>query len=483
VSQLDRSRPHGICCAAAFILSLANHLPAQTSAPSCPPDWRIELVAEAPTIKHPSVVACAPDGRVFVAEDPMDISTARADEMKGRILCHHPDGRWTVFAEQLHAVFGMQYLEGKLYVMHSPKFSVFRDDNSVGRDREDLIEQTNPNPWALDWNDHVPANFKLAMDGYFYIAVGDKGLYGAVDRSGKRVDLHGGGVVRIRPDGTGLEVFCTGVRNIMDVAINAEDEIFTYDNTDEQQWMSRLTHMVDGGFYGYPYDFIPRRPYTLWCMADYGPGAATGTFCYNEDALPPEYHGNLFLADFGKRQLLRVRIERDGATYRVVSTQEFFRDPPQASRMERRMVGLPSGEGDAPAKTVEWEGTPIVLDSLRAALNDPNAFLRRVAMEGIREANDLSTPLKLRVLLTRERAQEARRDILQTLGSLRDPESAPLIARVLTSSEEPVEVRAEAVRAAEQIGGDELVGALIRLLGLPLPPLVSFARPSRPWAV
>jgi len=294
--------------------------------------WRIELVAEAPKVKHPSVVACAPDGRVFVAEDPMDISLPKADATEGRILCIHPDGQITVFATNLYAVFGMQYLEGKLYVTHAPKFSVFTDDNGIGRDRVDLIESLNPKPWALDWNDHVPANFRLAMDGYFYMAVGDKGIYGAVGRDGRRVDLHGGGVLRLRPDGTELEVYCTGVRNILDVAINDEDELFTYDNTDEQQWMSRVTHMVEGGFYGYPYDFIPRRPYTLWYMADYGGGAATGAFCYNEDALPPEYRGNLFLADFGKRQLLRLRIEREGATYKVGSREDLFPDPPEDFR-------------------------------------------------------------------------------------------------------------------------------------------------------
>ena len=156
------------------------------------------------------------------------------------------------------------------------------------------------------------------MDGYFYVAVGDKGVYGAVGTDGRRVDLHGGGILRLRPDGTELEVYCTGVRNILDVALDAEDEIFTYDNTDEHDWMSRLTHMVDGGFYGYPYDFVPRRPYTLWMMADYGGGAATGATCYTEDALPPEYHGDLFLADFGKRQVLRVTVARDGATFRAV---------------------------------------------------------------------------------------------------------------------------------------------------------------------
>jgi putative heme-binding domain-containing protein len=287
----------------------------------------MELIAEAPQVNHPTVVCTAPDGRVFVAEDPMDIRVA-ADATEGRILCLHPDGRWTVFAENLHAVFGMQYLEGKLYVLHNPKFSVFDDNNGVGANRHELIEQTNPRPWALDWNDHVPANFKLAMDGYFYLAIGDKGLYGARGTDGREVNLPGGGVVRIRPDGTGLDIHSTGVRNILDVAINAEDELFTYDNTDEHDWMGRVTHMVEGGFYGYPHDFVPRRPYTLWMMHDLGGGAACGTLSYNEDALPIEYHGNLFLADFGQRQVNRLIIERAGATYRVVKHEKLFPNPP-----------------------------------------------------------------------------------------------------------------------------------------------------------
>jgi putative membrane-bound dehydrogenase-like protein len=301
-------------------------------APTPPPDWKIELIAQAPELRHPSVVCSAPDGRVFVAEDPMDISTPRADSTEGRILCFFPDGHHTVFAEKLHAVFGIQYVEGKVYVLHNPQFSVFTDNNGIGKDRFELIESMNPNPWALEWNDHVPANFKLAMDGYFYMAVGDKGVYGAVGRDGKRVDLPGGGILRLRPDGTGLEVYCTGVRNILDVALTDEDEIFTYDNTDEHEWMGRLTHMVDGGFYGYPHDFIPRRPYTLWMMHDFGGGAACGTLAYTEDVLPSEYQNNLFLADFGKRQVIRVRIEREGGTFRVSGSEDFFANPPNDFR-------------------------------------------------------------------------------------------------------------------------------------------------------
>ena len=347
-SKLKSTSPVHALIALALLASTVGAFAAALPQPAA--GWRLELIAEAPRIKHPSVVCTAPDGRVFVAEDPMDI-TAPADATLGRILCLHPDGRLTVFAEKLHAVFGMQYLEGRLYVLHNPKFTMFTDDAGVGTDRVDLIEQTNPNPWALDWNDHVPANFRLAMDGYFYVAVGDKGLYQCRGRDGSEVNLHGGGILRLRPDATQLEVFSTGTRNILDVSLNAEDEPFTYDNTDEHQWMGRLTHMVDGGFYGYPHDFIPQRPYTLWMMHDFGAGAACGTLANNEDALPPEYRGNLFLADFGKRQVTRVRVERAGGSFRVAAQEELFRDQPE----DFRPVGIAFAPDGLSLYICDWQ--------------------------------------------------------------------------------------------------------------------------------
>lgn len=335
-------------CALLLDTSVAH---AASPLPQPLPNWRIELVAEAPRAKHPSVVACAPDGRVFVAEDPMDISLPKADAAEGRILCLFPDGRTTLFADKLYAVFGLQYLEGKLYVLHNPKFSAFDDDNGVGRNRRELIEQTLPDPSALNWNDHIPANFRLGMDGYFYVASGDKGLHGAMGTDGSRADLFTGGIFRIRPDGSQLEVVSHGVRNILDVALNAEDEMFTYDNTDEHDWMGRFTHMVEAGFYGYPHDFIPQRPYTLWMMADYGAGAACGAFANNEDALPPEFQGNVFLSDFGKRQIMRVRVEREGGTYRAVSKEDLFPNPPG----DFRPVGITPGPDGKSIYICDWQ--------------------------------------------------------------------------------------------------------------------------------
>jgi putative heme-binding domain-containing protein len=295
--------------------------------PGVPEGWTIRLAARAPALQHPTVVCCAPDGRVFVGEDPMDMKPPASDA-RGRVVCLHPDGRITVFADGLYAPFGLMYLDGKLYVHHAPRLSRFVDDNGVGRDRVDLIECTHPNPWALDWNDHVPANVRLAMDGFLYMSVGDKGIFGAVGRDGSRAELRGGGILRLRPDGTALEVHSRGTRNHLDVAVNAEDELFTYDNTDEHHWMSRLTHMVEGGSYGYPWDFHPRRPYTLWMIADYGPGAACAGLSYDEDALPEEYRGNLFMVDFAKRNLLRLRVERQGAAFIAPSRRDFFSNLP-----------------------------------------------------------------------------------------------------------------------------------------------------------
>ncbi len=92
-----------------YLLALGLVLCAFTSVnaePKAPANWKVEVVAEQPDIKYCSVVCCAPDGRIFVAEDPMDM-VGPPNQPSDRILCFHPDGKMTVFAEKLYAVFGL----------------------------------------------------------------------------------------------------------------------------------------------------------------------------------------------------------------------------------------------------------------------------------------------------------------------------------------------------------------------------------------
>lgn len=468
--------------------------PAVPALPKPPPGFRIEVVAQAPAIRHPSIVMVSPDGRVFVGEDPMDISRP-AHVAEGRILVFHPDGRVTVFADKLHAVFGLLYLDGKVYVHHGPRLSLYQDGGDVGRDPIDLIPTTNPKPWALDWNDHVPANLRLGMDGYLYMSVGDKGIYGAVGRDGKAVELHGGGVLRLRPDGTALEVYATGTRNHLDVALNEEDEIFTYDNSDERNdWWTRVTHMVDGGYYGYPWDYKPRRPYTLWMMADYGGGAPTAGFAYNEDGLPDEYRGNLFFADFGKRAILRLRIARAGATYKVLSRQDFGTEPPS----DYRPVGLalaPDGttfyvgdwqHRDVKAKAVvgrllklsytgpsraaprpAWYvpaalGRPIdaSTDELIAALSHPSQAVRLVAQRRVAERGPVAAAPLIGRLMDTKAPRHARWHAIWALDAL-DGGVAGRAAILAAVRDRDPTVRMQAIR---QLGTRAAAGAVPSLI-------------------
>jgi putative heme-binding domain-containing protein len=335
---------------AALLLYGAGVSAAGTKPPWCPPDWKAVVIADSPTVFAPSVVCCSPDGRVFMGEDPNDMGSP-SDATADSVLSIYPDGQMLTFATNLHAVFGLQYIDGKLYVHHTPKFSVFEDFHGMGINRVDILTNDNPHPWAPTFNDHIPSGFHLAMDGYFYFTTGDKGIKGAVGTDGRKIEIHGGGIYRMRPDGAGLEVYCTGTRNHLDPAINSEDEIFTFDNTDDGAgWWRRVTHMVDGGYYGYPYDYKPQRPYTLWRMDEYGGGAPTGACAYNEDALPDDYKGNLFLCDWAG-EVFRLKVSRSGATYKITDKSTFMKkDGPD----EFKPVGICVGPDGKSFYATDW---------------------------------------------------------------------------------------------------------------------------------
>ncbi len=338
-------------------LLAAADSPSTDALPSVAPGWKLELIASAPRILHPAFLTCAPDGRIFVAEDPQDMQ-GPVDKPIGRILCFHPDGHVSVFAENLYAVYGMRYIEGKLYVHHSPKFSVFRDENSTASGREDLIESDNPAPWGPasrgknQINDHIPSGFEEGMDGFFYISVGDKGVYHAKGRDKSELTMRWGGVMRMRPDGADLQEYCSGLRNCLNVAITSQDEMFVYDNSDHTNlWPTQIGQVVESGYYGYPLDYRTPRPYTLPMLRPYAGGAPTDVVAYDEDALPPEYRDNLFLCDWGRRELLRVVTAPEGGGTKVVKEEKILFD----EKGDFRPTGLAISPDGASIYVADWQ--------------------------------------------------------------------------------------------------------------------------------
>lgn len=298
-----------------------------------PSEFEVELVDQAPALRWPSAVLCLDDGSLLVAEDPMDMP-GPTDQPIDRIWLYRwrEDGGFTrtLFAQDLYAVFGLEQIDGVVYVMNMPCLTVLRDldGDGVAELREELLTDLGPpapgHPGGF--NDHIVSGLRLGIDGWLYVAVGDKGVPLANGRDGSRISLRGGGVVRLRPDGTQLQVVASGLRNILDVAMDADGEMFTYDNTDDGLgWWTRLTHVVPGGYYGYPWDYHDEPRRFLPPMADYGPGSPTGGLVKREGGWPKPYEGSLFFCEWGDGTLRRFDVERDGETFRVAAMEEFLK--------------------------------------------------------------------------------------------------------------------------------------------------------------
>jgi putative membrane-bound dehydrogenase-like protein len=308
---------------AVVIASLAPEIhaasPQSKALPAPAAGWSIELVAAAPEILYPTAIVAAPDGSVYVGSDPMDM-TGPPTVPLDRVV-RLKDGRITVFADKLWSVMGLEWIDDTLYVVHAPFLSAIRDTDGDGRadTRVDLVTGLGPKlPGFNGLNEHIASGTRLGLDGFLYIAVGDKGIPRATGRDGKTIQLQGGGVIRVRPDGTELEIVSTGERNPLSVALAATDEVFTYGNDDDSKtWPNSLTHHIVGGHYGYPHQFRIARWRALPIMTGQFGGAGAQGICYNEDGLPAEYRGNLFFCDWGLQTVIRFELKKVGGTFAV----------------------------------------------------------------------------------------------------------------------------------------------------------------------
>src|SRR3954452_19724482 len=89
-------------------------LPAQAAdpkgMPEVSPGWTISLVAEAPKILFPTAIVAAPDGTVYLGQDPMEMPGPPTKPIDSVVALK--DGKVSVFAENLWAVMGLEWIDG-----------------------------------------------------------------------------------------------------------------------------------------------------------------------------------------------------------------------------------------------------------------------------------------------------------------------------------------------------------------------------------
>jgi putative heme-binding domain-containing protein len=287
-----------------------------------PPEFNATVFARPPEMAYCIFLSAAPDGTLFVGCDPNG-SIDRKPGVGKVLMCRDTDGdgkvdKITTFC-QVDSPRGVAWDQSTrtLYVMHPPNLTAYHDDNGTGvaNRQEDLIQGLG---FGLDFRgaDHTTNGCRLGIDGWIYIAVGDYGAVEATGKDGRKLHMRGGGIVRVRPDGTGMEQVVRGTRNILSVAISPEAEIFTRDNTnDGDDWNDRLNFDPFGAMMGYPTLFRNFPDEILPTMKDYGDGSPVGSLFLDEPSLPKGWNYGFYTVEWGRSEIDLHPLTPSGATY------------------------------------------------------------------------------------------------------------------------------------------------------------------------
>ena len=321
-------------------LTKADSLP---NAAAWPAELNVTHFAGHDLAPSPACLAVAPTGEVFVGVDM--IGSLGKTPGKGsivRLVDTNNDGKvdqHTTFA-MLDNPRGIIAQGDQVFVLHTT-FSketgkasgmdlvVLEDKNHDGvadGPAKPLIENVcSPKFLQSRGTDHATNGIRMGIDGWIYNAVGDFGFHDALDRSGKKMTQLGGGIVRVRPDGTEMEVYTHGLRNIYDVAIDPYMNIFTRDNTnDGGGWNIRFSNQIQSGEYGYPVLFKNFTEEIIPALIDLGGGSGTGSLFMDDPNWPAKYNRVPMMADWGRSQVYVHRVTPDGPTFQQ-KEEEFIK--------------------------------------------------------------------------------------------------------------------------------------------------------------
>ena len=317
--------------------SIAKPVDSAVAGVKVPPGFEATLFAGPPDVNYPTCLSATPDGVLYVGCD----ENGSLDNKPGRgrvVRCvdKKRDGVATEFNvfTKVDSPRGVIFDHNTLYVLHPPRLSAYIDDNGDGvADREEILVEGIGRDLNFRGADHTTNGIRLGIDGWIYIAVGDYGFMNGKGKDGKSLQFRGGGVIRVRTDGTGLEAVSHGQRNIYDVAVDPFLNIFTRDNTnDGGGWDVRLSHVVPYTNFGYPTLFKRFGDEIIQPLTDSGGGSPTGALFVDEGTLPAPLNRTLLTCEWGRNAIHRHELTPKGATFS--EKQETFVEIPQPTDID-----------------------------------------------------------------------------------------------------------------------------------------------------
>lgn len=417
------------------------------------------LFAAPPAVNYPVFVAAAPNGDVFVASDKN--GSLGRDKRYGsvfRLRDVDGDGRADEskrFVADVDSPRGLVWDHDRLYLMHPPHLSAFIDHDNDGIADEQKILVKN-----IAFNlkdrpaDHTSNGVTLGIDGWLYLAIGDFGFMEAEGVDGKKLQLRGGGVVRVRPDGTGLELYSNGTRNILEVGVDPLLNGFTRDNTnDGGGWDIRLHHFSGLEDHGYPRLFKNFGDEVVQPLADYGGGSGCGTLYMDEPGFPEGFGNAMYTADWGRERVFRHRLTPKGATF----------TPDQAEFLTLPRVTDLDVDANGHIYAASWKGAVFNYNGENVG------YLVRVSPEGYKpeplaDVTKLDESALIAVLKSssHRRRMAAQREIVR-----RGIASNPAIAQLATNDSQPLATRIAALFCLKLGLREKSTQTLLELAKLP----------------
>lgn len=224
-----------------------------------------------------------------------------------------PDMRDT-FLTGLNQPFGMLLLGDWLYVANTNalmRFPYKQGQTSITAKGEKLADLPEGKK-----NQHWTRNIIASPDGKkIYIAVGSSGN---IAEDGMDAELLRAAILEVNPDGSGLEVYASGLRNPVGMDfVPGTNQLWTAvnerDGLGDDLVPDYLTAVKKGGFYGWPYCYAgkiedPRVKEkspemvkkALKPDVDLGAHTASlGLAFYDKKNFPAKYHNGAFIAQHG----------------------------------------------------------------------------------------------------------------------------------------------------------------------------------------
>jgi putative membrane-bound dehydrogenase-like protein len=290
--------------------------------------FEVTLFANSAAANYPVFVAAEPDGTLYVSSDGN--GSLGRNPKRGRVIRLRDldgDGRadeTKVFCE-VDAPRGLVWDHDRLYLVHPPHLSEFIDADHDGvAEKQNILVKDIAFGYKDRPADHTTNGLSLGIDGWLYIAGGDFGFMKATGTDGKTLQHRGGGVIRVRPDGTGLEIYSTGTRNILEVAISPLMDIFARDNTnDGGGWNVRFHHFTGLDDHGYPRLYKNFNDECIQPLADYGGGSGCGAVYIDEPGFGA-WNNAPFTCDWGSGALWHHQVKPKGATFEETRKPEPF---------------------------------------------------------------------------------------------------------------------------------------------------------------